>query len=53
MRYRSEADVNESCIPWTEVALWTVNGSSLAGYPFPLGKSQINFDEPRNSRGKK
>ena len=27
--------VDESCIPQREVALWTVNGSSLACYPSP------------------
>ena len=45
MRYLGEADVDGSCIPWTEIALWTVNGSSLVCYPSPLGKSQINFEE--------
>ena len=45
MRYRGEANVDESCIPWTEVVLWTVNGSSLTCYPSPPSKSQINFDE--------
>ena len=34
------ADFDSSCRPWTEVALWTVNGSSLACYPFPLSESQ-------------
>ena len=34
-----------SCIPWAEVALWTVNGSSLARYPSHLVKVKINFDE--------
>ena len=29
----------------TKVALWTVNGSSLACYPSPLSESQLNFDE--------
>ena len=52
MRYRSEADVDGSCRPWTggcipqtEVALWTVNVSSLACYPSHLVKVKINFDE--------
>ena len=29
----------------TKVALWTVNGISLACYPSPLSESQLNFDE--------
>ena len=32
--------VDGSCIPWTEVVLWAVNGSSLACYPSPLSESQ-------------
>ena len=43
MRYRGEADVDGSCIPWMEVALWTVNGISLACYPYPHGNSQNKF----------
>ena len=45
MRYRGETDVDGSCIPWTEVASWTVNGSSLACYPTSRSKNRKNFDE--------
>ena len=46
MTYRGGADVDGSCILWTEVALWTVNGSSLACYPLlHLVKVKINVDE--------
>ena len=43
MTYRGGADVDGSCILWTEVALWTVNGSSLACYL--KVKVKINVDE--------
>ena len=39
MRYRGGADVDGSCRLWTEVVLWTVNGSSH------LVKVKINFVE--------
>ena len=36
-----------SCILWTEVALWTVNGSSLACYPsLPLCPSHLQPTQP-------
>ena len=44
MMYCGEADVDGSCFPWTEVALWIVKRSSLVSYPSPLSKIQ-NFDE--------
>ena len=43
--WRKLSTVDGSCIPLTEVTLWTVNGSSLACYPSPLSESQINFDK--------
>ena len=43
MRYRGGADIDGSCWPWTEVVLWTVNGSNLACYPSPLSESQNWF----------
>ena len=43
--WRKLSTVDGSCLPWTEVALWTVNGSSLACYPPRLVKVKINFDE--------
>ena len=47
MRCCGGADVDGSCRTWTEVASWTVNGSSLVCYPSPPHpvKVKINFDE--------
>ena len=39
-RGRKLYSVDESCIPWTEVVLQTVNGNSLASFPSPLSKNQ-------------
>ena len=51
--WRKLSTVDGSCIPWTEVALWPVNRSSLVFYPSPLSKSHIISMKLRNSRGKK
>ena len=43
LRYRGGADVDGSCRPWTEVALWTKVVSHAT--PPHLVKVKINFDE--------
>ena len=47
--WRKLSTVGGSCIQWAGVALWTVNGSSFACYPYRtppyLVNVKINFDE--------
>ena len=52
-RGRKLYSVDESCIPWTEVVLQTVNGNSLASFPSPLSKIKINFGEAQKLTRKK
>ena len=52
-RGRKLYSVDGSCIPWTEVALQTGNGNSLASSPPHLVKIKINFGEAQKFTRKK